>query len=195
MHTATKLHRGSSGLLPIASSLIVLAVFSTVGGIEKRYFCLVIPYVFFLAILKYRAAHHRKVRKRSRFYDDFETDSGLWASLKEILLFEAKVYPVDEPPLSDFWILFCYIVVAILFLQWIAMVYVMNLLMCFGIYETVVWFSGIRSSKMDNMVYNGRRYKCVHRDYFYAKIQDEEQNILYMPIMDLNGLIPLDNIP
>jgi hypothetical protein len=135
----------------------------------------VIPDVFFLAILKYLAAHHRKVRKRPRFYGGFENDRGLWVGL---ILFEAKVSPVDEPPLSDFWMLFCYIVVAILFPQWVAMVYVINLLMCFGIYETVVWCSGIRSKKMDSMVYNGRRYKCVHRDNLFAKIQDEKQNIL-----------------
>jgi hypothetical protein len=54
---------------------------------------------------------------------------------------------------------------------------------------------GVRFIDMDdNLVYNGRRYKYIDTNLLYARIQDGEQKILHIPLMDLHGLIPPDNI-
>jgi hypothetical protein len=161
-------------------------------GLRWELAWLLVPYFFFLTILKYRAAYHRKTKKRPCPNGDIESDNRLWANLKKFLLPEAKVSPVDEPLGFGLWSLLCYIVVTVLFPQPISLACFVIITMYPVVYELIVLCYGIRFIHIDYLAYNGRRYKCVQRDLLYARIQDGEQNSLHIPLMDLRGLIPPD---
>jgi hypothetical protein len=151
---------------------------------------LMAPYFFLLMILKYRAAYHRKSYKGQGLAKCIRNGSISWGSLKTTLRPEAKVSPIDDPIISDIWGVLCYVTVSIVFPLRITLAYLLISLLCPGIYELIALWCGTRSVNADNLVYNGRRYKCVERGYRCVKIQDADQSVLYFSIMDLHGLIP-----
>jgi hypothetical protein len=163
-------------------------------GLRWAFAWLLVPYFFFLNVLKYRAAYHRKAKKRPYFSDDAERGNRLWESLKTSLIPEAKVSPVNESLGFGLWSFSCYICVSILFPQQFSLALFVIMHIYIGVYELIVLWYGIRFIDIDHLVYNGRRYKCVQRDLFNARIQDGEQNSLHIPLMDLRGLIPPDTI-
>jgi hypothetical protein len=162
--------------------------------LDWRLVCFVLPYMFLLAILKNRASHHQKLYRRQMPDKDFEISKRLRAYLSELFCFRAKMSPVYHPVYSDALMVCFYATVWILFPQPIATAYLWIGFALPLIHEAIAICCGTRfMNENTNLIYNGRRYKCVHNAFRYAKLQDEAQNFLYHPTLDLYGLIPSEN--
>ncbi|PJF17903.1 hypothetical protein PSACC_02190 [Paramicrosporidium saccamoebae] len=166
--------------------------------IEKRLMrvmCfLAVLYPILSAILKYRAAYHRKIRKWQQFNNDTKKGSSLKIYLKELLQCEAKMAPVSHPFFSDIWHSVCYIAAWILFPRPVVCVYLLKFGLSFQL--VLLLFTGYQKGSVkdtDSFVYNGQHYRYVLRGTCYSGFEDEDQNMLYYPTDDLCGLIPFGN--
>ncbi|PJF17997.1 hypothetical protein PSACC_02193 [Paramicrosporidium saccamoebae] len=150
--------------------------------------CCTVLHVLFLAILKYRAAHHRKIRKWQKFADDTKGDSQLKMYLRELLYFEAKAAPIDSLVFNEVWNLTCSTVVSIIFPRPVALVYLLCLVFApFTIFIRMPHYSDGPSK----FVYNGQRYRSAGVGLYHLDLEGEKQSILYYPLRDFFGLIPL----
>lgn len=158
-------------------------------------FCAILLYLFLLAALKCRAAHHRKICKWRKIGDSPMGLAKLEAYLGELFTLEAKMLPVDNRLFSAIWTLLCPIVVWILFPKQIAYSYV--LIRYFSPFQQIIGDIKVEDclDGAKNLVYNGRRYKLSETDPYYTEIQDEDNNILYYPTHDLYGLVLPDDGP
>ncbi|PJF20054.1 hypothetical protein PSACC_00137 [Paramicrosporidium saccamoebae] len=155
--------------------------------------CSVAPYVILLAILKYRAAYHRKLCKRQSIESRTQQGISLWAYLKEIFRSEAKMSPTKSPILSCYPSALYYLVFWILYPRPITscQLHLAYVFACFEIFKAILcrkYFMTVGS-----LTYNGHRCKLVKWNLWYSLIQDEEKKTFYYPTEDLHGLIPLFN--
>jgi hypothetical protein len=159
----------------------------TLSGLTTLYFIL-------LAILKHRAASHRNTYKLLCTNSAGESKNTLVACLQRVFHFEAKMTPCSSPPLASLWRVLCYLVVCKLFPKRI--IY---------LYFAVAWLSFIMQLFMDvyleecfkqrsDLVYNGRRFRVAFTGSYYSTLQDEEQNTLYYPNLELYGLVASGNL-
>ncbi|PJF18792.1 hypothetical protein PSACC_01406 [Paramicrosporidium saccamoebae] len=160
-------------------------------GLKWTFF--IVPHIVLLAILKYRAAHHRKIRK---FQDHGHSvngtdndDSILRTYLREIFYCEAKMSLIRSSHLHENWHLICSFTVWVLFPRQIALVYVMTAWVSMIIQMIMVVGYLHCFTDAESLVYNGRRYAICNREVYYSLIQDEEGKIVYYPNADLRGLI------
>lgn len=159
-----------------------------------RLVCFVVPYMFFLAIFKNRASHHQKLYRLQMPDTGFEISNRLWIYLCKLFCFRAKMSPVYHPIFSDVLMIFSYATVWILFPQSIATAFLWSIPGLLIIRTIITSCCGPRSmDETTNLIYNGRRYKCIHSGSHCATIQNETQDFLYYPTLDLYGLIPFEN--
>jgi hypothetical protein len=144
-------------------------------------------HIILLAILKYRAAHTRKVLR----WREFDTGSRVWMYLREIFHHEAKMAFLVDPFFSDIWDSLCNILVAILFPRPIAFAYLLSFLGFMSIYLIQVGYNLSYGNDPKNVVYNGRRYRCERYEVYYYRVKDENQNFWHYPALDFNGLLPI----
>ncbi|PJF17904.1 hypothetical protein PSACC_02191 [Paramicrosporidium saccamoebae] len=155
---------------------------------------IVILHSILLAILKYRAAHHRKLRRWQQLNNNTKEDSNLKIYLKELLLCEAKMAPVSHPFFSEIWHILCSITAWMLFPRPIVAAYVFNSVNhSMFAHLLLTGYQGGFVRKADSFVYNGQRYRHALEGTSYSGFKDEDQNILYYPTNNLYGLIPFDN--
>ncbi|PJF19827.1 hypothetical protein PSACC_00357, partial [Paramicrosporidium saccamoebae] len=145
-------------------------------------------YILLLAMLKYRAAYHRKIRKIS---DSATSLSRLQSYLEEVNILEAKMLPVSNRIFSAIWSFSCLVVVCILFPKDFAFGYAsswfMSTLPHVCVDEEVrrrLLLAGVK-----DFVYNGRRYRVLEIEAFYSVLYGEDDSILHYPTRDLPGLV------
>jgi hypothetical protein len=153
----------------------------------------VLFYAILLALLKYRAAHHRKIRRWQKFRNDIDSKSKCWVYVKELFHLEAKMAPTSDPLLSELCRALYYIIVWVLFPPQVALVSLVTGMWFSLAHMLMVCHSVINDVHRDNLVYNGRRYRLALTEIRYIKIQDEGENVLYYPATDVQGLIPLES--
>jgi hypothetical protein len=185
-----------TAMLPVQAMILMMLwkYPQELTDLDWRLVCFVVPYMFLLAILKNRASHHRKLYRRQMPDKDFEISKRLRAYLSELFCFRAKMSPVYHPVYSDALMVCFYATVWILFPQPIATAYLWIGFALPLIHEAIAICCGTRfMNENTNLIYNGRRYKCIHSGLHCATIQNETQDFLYYPIADLCGLIPSEN--
>ncbi|PJF16678.1 hypothetical protein PSACC_03508 [Paramicrosporidium saccamoebae] len=153
----------------------------------------IVPFFALLAVLKYRAAYHRKVSKRQKGEGDIGSGYSFNVYLRELFLWEAKATPVYSPVLSAVWDLLCSLVIWLLFPPRFAAAYIMFAWL-HGIPQVAItgrsWESFIGT---DSVVYNCRRYKLIRGGAYQFRLEDENQNILFYPAADFRALVPQGN--
>ncbi|PJF17697.1 hypothetical protein PSACC_02498 [Paramicrosporidium saccamoebae] len=151
---------------------------------------LMVPYVVLLAVLKYRAAHHRKIQKWRKLDSGTGIAGKFWMYLREIFHCEAKVPLISSPLVVELWNAFYCSIVWILFPKQVVLVY-MWIRVLFILAQVVMTLGSSHPfGEAENFVYNGKRYRFVRGGPYYSRIQDEEQNNLYYPTIDNLGLLP-----
>jgi hypothetical protein len=153
----------------------------------------IVPFIVLLAILKYRAAYHRKILKWQKFESGIGTGSSFSVYWREILLWEAKTAPVYSPILNGSWDLLCGLVVWLLFPPRLTLAYI--LIPCiYNFFQLTMKKSKCNSIiGADSCVYNCRQYIFIRGGLYYCKLEDGDQSIMYYPTADLHTLTPVDN--
>jgi hypothetical protein len=156
-------------------------------------YVLALLHPIFLAVLKYRAAHHRKSRKWQTFDNDKDCCNRLRIYLKEIFLCEAKAAFVSDPLFHEIWNSLCFIFALLLFPRPLALACVLSFghSMFFNMLVRAYQRSFVDNAT--NLVYNGQRYQCVRKNTHYSCFEDESKNVLYYPTLDIYGLVLLNN--
>lgn len=202
MVASAKLHSGCSSvstLISIILSLIIGQVYHAKEPtpewvLDKRpthvFFAFAMLYPIFLAILKYRAAHHRKIRKINNGSD---CSSRLRAYLKEMLLCEAKVTFVSHPLLPEIWSSLTFILAWILFPRPLALVYVLIFGNSTFFHMLLMAYQRDFVDNAKSFLYNGQRYKYIREEMHYSCFKDENKSTLYYATLDIYGLVSLDS--
>jgi hypothetical protein len=153
-----------------------------------KWTCSIVPYLVFLAILRYRASYHRKSHKLQDI-DCSISGSRLWIYLKEIFHSEAKMSPSCSSHLLENCNLACYCVVWIVLPRPIASVYLMTAWISVFIQTIMVIIHWHCFTGANDLVYNGRRYAIFRWGVHYSLIRDGEGSALYYPTASLCGLV------
>ncbi|PJF19094.1 hypothetical protein PSACC_01069 [Paramicrosporidium saccamoebae] len=177
---------------------IFIPTFIPVSRVDRFFYWtpvgLIPLYFLLLAILKRRAASQWKIGTLPNTDNRDETENTLVTGLKKIFYSEAKMAPCIHPFLSTLWRFLGYRVVHELFPRRVVYVYFI-----------VAWLSYVfqafmsaclcdRSKWVNDLAYNGRRFRAVWLGAHYSTLQDENQNILYYPTIDLYGLVASRNL-
>jgi hypothetical protein len=193
MSSRNVVHYGSFFILPIIIFSINLKIAERAPvDVDWGLMCLVATYCTLLAILKFHAAQHRKVKIRQSLNNDVKSNRKIQMYLQEVFKCEAKMSPVSSPLLSNLWAASCYIVFCILYPRPLAACHLAVFLIPFCVEVLMCVINCDESIIANGLIYNGRRYRIVWWGVYYSYIQDEELNSLYYPTAGLCGLIPLD---
>jgi hypothetical protein len=153
----------------------------------------IVPFIILLAILKYRAAYHRKILKWQNFESGIGTGSSFSVYLREIFLWEAKTAPIYSPVLNGLWDSFCGFVVLLLFPPRFIFVYTAISWLCCFPYLFMARNNWQCRVKAGNFVYNNQRYTFIRGGLYHSSLEDGGQNTMYYPTAALHALVPAGN--
>ncbi|PJF17684.1 hypothetical protein PSACC_02503 [Paramicrosporidium saccamoebae] len=193
--TASSLYAALSFYLFCLSGFEILA-WSGEWRLRGKWTCFIVPYIALLAILKYRAAHHRKIRKHQdpgcTTDDSDKNSSRLPMYLQEAFYSKAKMSSIYLRAFNEYWNLACYSVVWMLFPKHIALVYLLTVWVSIVVQTIMVGIHWYALTGADYLVYNGRRYTIYVLGMSVSLLKDEEGKVLCYPTLDLHGLIRSD---
>jgi hypothetical protein len=151
-------------------------------------------YAILSAILRYRAAHHRKIRRWERLGNVTKFSDIAWVYARELIRCEAKMSPIRKPIFPAIWNSFCPIVARALFPRSIVLAYLYSSAFSTVIQLVRVAFDEQYVKESDNLFYNGRHYRFFRDGVCTCTLKDENQNTMYYSAFDLYGLLPLDSV-